>query len=144
MQQQINPATMSLSELVAALGESRQATTDAYTAYKEQKGIEEQLRYELELKLKAEGLKGTKGANYNAVFTEKPEVIITHEQSVIDWLNESPEIETDQYIGLKKTEFKSLAVSMLKHTGEMIPGTEVRMQESLTIRANNKAKAAKE
>lgn len=127
---------MSLSELVAALGEARAASTGRYEAYKESKGIEDQLRYELELKLKETGLKSVKGADYNAVITETPRIVVKHEQSVIDWLKEAPNIETDQYIGLKAAEFQGLAKAMLKDTGEMVPGTEVEVRESLAIRSN--------
>lgn len=129
---------MSLSELVAALGEARAASTGRYEAYKESKGIEDQLRYELELKLKETGLKSVKGADYNAVITETPRIVVKHEQSVIDWLRNTPDVEPDRYIGLKTTEFQSLAKSMLKGTGEVIPGTEVEVRESLAIRSNTK------
>jgi hypothetical protein len=129
---------MSLSELVAALGEARAASTGRYEAYKESKGLEDQLRYELELKLKETGLKSVKGADYNAVITETPRIVVKHEQSVIDWLKNTPDVESDRYIGLKTTEFQSLAKSMLKGTGEVIPGTEVEVRESLAIRSNTK------
>jgi hypothetical protein len=129
---------MSLSELVTALGEARTASSNAYEAYKELKGGEDQLRYELELKLKETGLKSVKGADYNAVITETPRIVVKHEQSVIDWLRNTPDVEPDRYIGLKATEFQSLAKSMLKGTGEVIPGTEVEVRESLAIRANKK------
>lgn len=129
---------MSLSELVAALGEARTASSNAYEGYKELKGNEDQLRYELELKLHEMGLKSAKGEDFTASVVEKPTVVVKHEQSVIDWLKNTPDIESDRYIGLKTTEFQSLAKSMLKGTGEVIPGTEVEVRESLAIRANKK------
>lgn len=131
---------MSLSELLAELGKARVASTGAYERYKELKGIEDQLRYELELQLKSSGLKSAKGADFQAVITEKPTVVVKHEASVIDWLQHAPNIESDQYIGLKTTEFKSFADKYLKGTGEIIPGTEVVIKESLSIRANKKEK----
>ncbi len=134
------PVQMSLSDLVAALGEARLATTNCYEAYKEVKGIEDNLRYELEQQLKAEGLKSVKGANFSAVITETPCVVVKHESSVIDWLRNTPDVEADQYIGLKATEFQNLAKTMLKGTGEVIPGTEVEVRESLAIRANKSTK----
>jgi len=121
-----------------ALGEARAASTNAYQSYKELKTSEDNLRFELEQKLKETGLKSVKGATYNAVITETPRIVIRHEQSVIDWLQNTPNIETDQYIGLKTTEFQSLAKSMLKDTGELVPGTDVEMKESLAIRSNKK------
>jgi hypothetical protein len=129
---------MSLSELIAALGKARTTASGLYNTYKEAKGYEDQLRYELELKLKETGLKSVKGADYSAVITETPRIVIKHEQSVIEWLKEAPNIETDQYIGLKATEFQTLAKTMLKGTGELVPGTEVEVRESLSIRANKK------
>jgi hypothetical protein len=132
--------TMSLSELVAALGDARTAAANSYQTYKEAKGIEDQLRYELEVLLKEQGLKSVKGSNYSAVITETPRVVVKHEGSVIEWLRNAPDVETDRYIGLKATEFQSLAKSMLKGTGEVIPGTEVEVRESLAIRANKPIK----
>lgn len=127
---------MSLSELVAALGEARVAASNLYQTYKEAKGIEDQLRYQLEEQLKVSGLKSVKGADFQAVITETPRVVIKHEQSVIDWLRNTPDVETDRYVGVKASEFQSLAKAMLKDTGEMIPGTEVEVRETLAIRAN--------
>lgn len=131
---------LSLSELVAALGQARAASTNAYEGYKEQKAIEDQLRYELEAKLHTDGLKSAKGADFTASITEKPTVVIKNEPAIIEWLKSTPDIESDQYIGLKTTEFKSLAQSLLKGTGEVIPGTEVEIRESLAIRSNTKPK----
>lgn len=131
-------STMSLSELVAALGDARTASTNAYEGYKESKTNEDNLRYQLELKLREQGLKSVKGANYSAVITETPRIVVKHEGSVIDWLKNAPDVESDRYIGLKATEFQSLAKSMLKGTGEVIPGTEVEVRESLAIRSNTK------
>lgn len=135
---QIKP--MSLSDLVAALGKARVASTNAYEAYKEQKTIEDQLRYELEAKLRSDGLKSAKGADFTASITEKPTVVIKNEAAIVEWLKNTPDVESDQYIGLKTTEFKSLAQSMFKGTGELIPGTDVEVKESLAIRANAKPK----
>jgi hypothetical protein len=137
-------STKNLSELVATLGVAREATTGAYERYKELKGIEDQVRYELELKLHEMGLRSAKGADFTASIAQKPSIVITHEPSVLDWLREAPDIETDHYIGLKAPEFKSLAISLLKGTGETIPGTTVEMKESLSIRANAKPKKAQE
>jgi len=131
---------MSLSELVAALGNAREASSNAYERYKELKGLEDQLRYELEAKLRSDGLKSAKGADFTATITEKPTIVIKNEAAIVEWLNNTPDVESDQYIGLKATEFKSLAQSMLKGNGEVVPGTEVEVRESLAIRANTKKK----
>lgn len=135
----MNPK-MSPSELIAALGAAKQKASNAYMAYKQLKNAEDALRYELELKLKAEGLKSAKGKDFTASIVEKPTVIIKDEAAVIGWLREAPNIEADLYIGLKSTEFNSLAQSMLKGTGELIEGTAVEVKESLSIRANAKPK----
>lgn len=131
---------MTLSELIAALGQARTASNGAYEHYKELKGLEDQLRYELELELKQSGLKTAKGHNFTATIVERPTVVVKNETEVLEWLREAPNVESDLYIGLKKTEFSSLATSMLKGTGEVIPGTEVEVRESLAIKANAKPK----
>lgn len=134
---------LSLSELLAALGEARQAASSAYEGYKELKGIEDQLRYELEITLKETGLKSAKGEDFSASISETPRVVVVNEQSVIDWLQNTPDVEGDRYVGLKTTEFSTFAKARLKGTGEVIPGTEVRVAESLSIKANPKKKEVK-
>jgi len=129
---------MSLSELVAALGNAREASSNAYERYKELKGLEDQLRYELENKLRSDGLKSAKGVDFTASISEKPTIVIRNEATIIEWLKHTPDVESDQYIGLKATEFKSLALSMLKGSGEIVPGAEVEVKESLSIRSNKK------
>jgi hypothetical protein len=129
---------MSLSELLAELGKARVASNGAYERYKELKGIEDQFRYELEAQLQSSGLKSVKGADFQAVITQKPSIVIKHPESVIDWLEHAPDIEKDQYIGLKETAFKKFAETYLKGTGEVIPGTDVEVKESLSIRANKR------
>jgi hypothetical protein len=135
----MSPSTPPLSRLLTELGTARLASSNAYERYKELKGIEDQLRYELEATLNGLGLKSAKGKDFIASIAEKPTIVVTHEQSVIEWLRETPEVESDRYIGLKATEFKSLAQAYLKGTGEVIPGTEVQIKESLSIRANKPA-----
>lgn len=130
----------SLSELLAELGKARQDSNNAYERYKELKGIEDALRYELDVMLHEQGLKSAKGQDFTASLVETPRIVIKHEQSVIDWLREAPNIETDQYLGIKSAEFQSLAKSLLKNTGEVIPGTEVEVKESLAIKSNPKKK----
>lgn len=129
---------MSLSELITELGKVKEASNSAYERYKELRDIQDQLKYQLEAQLRSSGLRSVKGADYQAVITEKPSVVIKHEASVIDWLEHAPDIESDQYIGLKATEFKSFADKYLKGTGEIIPGTEIVIKESLSIRKNKK------
>ena len=129
---------MSLSELIDALGKAKIASNNAYEAYKELKGIEDEIRYELEATLNASGLRSVKGSTYTASIAQKPTIVIQQEQLIIEWLKGAPNIEYDHYIGLKATEFKKLAEVLLKDTGEVIPGTDVEIRESLSIRSNVK------
>lgn len=126
---------MPLSEIITALGDARKAASNAYMRYKELKDIEDQLRYELELELRFQHLKSVKGADYSAVLTETPRIVIKQEHEVMAWLQEAPDIETDRYVGVKSAEFQTLAKSLLKGTGEIIPGTTVEVRETLAIRA---------
>ena len=47
----------SLSHLIEAIGHAREATKSTYEAYKDVKAIEDQVRYELENKLREVGLR---------------------------------------------------------------------------------------
>ena len=137
-----HPTIATPSYLIEALGHARAATTSAYEAYKTIKDIEDQIRYELEVTLNEMGLKSAKGSDFTASIVTKPTITITRESDVIDWLRNTPDVEPDFYIGLKTTEFKTLAQSLLKNTGELVPGTEVIIKESLSIRSNTIKKAA--
>lgn len=129
-----------VSTLVDRLGALGQQSKELYEKYK---GIEEQkveVRQQLQELLAAVGLQSAKTTDFTASVASKPTVLVTNEQSVIDWLKQTPDVETDQYIGLKRTEFKSLATTILKQTGEVIPGTEVLLQNTLSIRKNKEKK----
>lgn len=129
---------MTLSELLQELGETKTEANAYYTAYKNMKGKEEELKTLLMAKLDEAGLKSAKGDKYSVSKVTKHDVVVTHEQSVLDWLKESPDVEEDAYIGLKTTQFKTLARQMLKDTGELAPGTETTISEVLTIKENKK------
>ena len=129
---------MSLPELMAKLGQARKARQDAYEAYQMHKMIEDDRRGELEMKLRSEGLRSARNDEYSVAITARPTIQITNEAVVMDWLRHQPDIEPDLYIGVKKTQFDTLARIALKATGEIVPGTEVIETEYLSIKANRK------
>jgi hypothetical protein len=131
-------AKSALSELIEQLGAARNAAQAAYESYKELKAIEDQVRYQLELELHVTGLKSAKGKDFTATIVERPTVVIKHEASVINWLQHTPNVEADHYVGVKSAEFRTLAQAMLKETGELIPGTEVEVRENLAIKKNKR------
>lgn len=128
-----------VSELVDQLGVLGQQSKAAYEAYKAIEDKKTYLRAQLTAELAEAGLKSAKTDIYTASIVTKPSIVINHEQSVLDWLRETPDVDTDVYIGLKKTEFKTLAMAMLKETGEVIPGTDIVEAATISIRANKKA-----
>lgn len=125
---------MSVSELVDELGTLSRKGKDLYKEYKAIKEQEDVLRQQLSDELKATGLKSAKTSRFIASMAQRTDIIINHEQSVLEWLREEPNVEEDFYIGLKLTPFKTLAREVLKKTGEVIPGTETTINESLTIK----------
>lgn len=125
---------MSVTELIDEVGRANKEARALYKLYKELKDKEDVLRVELVEKLHKTGLKSAKTDMFNASISERSDIVVTHEQSVLDWLKETPDIETDQYIGLKTTNFKTLARALRKDTGEIVPGTEVVTSETLTIK----------
>jgi hypothetical protein len=134
-------SNLSISSLIEFIGKTKAQGAEAYKIYKEVKESEEQLKFVLMEKLKEVGLKSAKGEEYTASLSEKPRVVIKDESAVIEWLKNAPNVEEDFYIGVKRTEFQSLATSLLKETGELIDGTDVQVTESLSVRANTRAKA---
>lgn len=127
---------MSVSALIEAIGELKSASNETYKAYKEMKNTEEELKAQLAEELHMVGLKSAKGEKYSASISSRLDITVTHEHSVIEWLENTPDVESDAYIGLKLTNFKTLAMKVLKDTGEIIPGTETVSKESITIKEN--------
>jgi len=136
MSQTPNPSN--LADIVRSLGLARKTTQSAYKDYQFYKHLEDALREELETLLYVMDLRSAKGEDYTASIAEKPTVVVRDEAAIVDWLQNTPDVEYDQYVGLKRAEFRSLADSMLKNTGEQIPGTEVEVRKSLRITANRR------
>jgi hypothetical protein len=126
---------MTVSELLEELGTVKGKANGYYKSYKELKDQEDALKAELQFKLKDLGTKTFKGDHYTASIAEKPTVIIKDEEALMGWLQNTPNVESDFYIGVKKTEFQTLAKQMLKESGELADGTEVEVRESLSIRS---------
>ena len=129
-------ALPSLSSLVSALGRAREARVQAYEAYQRYKEVEDNLRADLFTMLQSQELRSAKGRDFTASIVARPGIIITHEPSVLDWLEHAPDIEKDMYVGLKKDAFKRFAEIYLKGTGEQIPGTELQVRETIAIKKN--------
>jgi hypothetical protein len=129
---------MKVSELLKKLGKNKKASAELYKQYKVFKDEEESLKYDLIVLLKDSGLKSVKGQDFTASLTETPTIVIKDETALLEWLQNTPDIESDFYIEVKKSEFNTLAKQMLKETGELANGTEVETRESLAIRSNKK------
>lgn len=127
---------MGIAELIEHIGKHKQQAASMYKQYKELKDEEEMLKQELMARLQEVGLKSAKGERFSASMTSRPDVVVQHEQSIINWLKESPNVEEDAYIGLKVTPFKALARQVLKETGEVIPGTDLVTIESISVKEN--------
>lgn len=125
---------MTIPELMSELGLARENSQYYYREYRAAKEAEEGLRAELDAKLRSEGLRSAKNDYYIASITSKPLIKITDERAAINWLERQPDIETDLYIGLKKTAFDGLVKAALKTDGEVVPGTELENNEYLTIK----------
>jgi len=122
------------------LGKLRLETENAYEDYKIKRIELDSLKNQLIEELEAIGLKSARTDDYTASIVSKPSIVVTHEPSVIDWLQNNPDVEPDVYIGLKQSSFKPLAQQWLTKTGEIIPGTEPQITEYLSIKSNKKDK----
>lgn len=129
-------AQPSLSSLVSALGRARDARVKAYESYQRYKEVEDSLRVDLFALLQAQELRSAKGRDFTASIVARPSIAITHEPSVLEWLDHAPDIEKDMYVGLKAAAFKRFAEIYLKGTGEQIPGTELQLRETIAIKKN--------
>lgn len=127
-----------VSELVAKLGELSGASKELYKQYKDIKDREDQVRFELTEALRENGLLTAKTPDFTASIARKQSVMVASEAEAINWVKDNLPAESDHYIGLRTTQFKTMALARLKETGEVIPGTELIESESLSIRANKK------
>ncbi len=127
---------MTISELIEEIGQTKDLSNKTYSLYKAYKDKEDLLKEELSAKLEEAGLKSAKGKDYSASITSKSEVVITNEQDVIEWLRNEPDIEVDQYIGLKLIPLKGLVNYRLKEHGEIVPGSDRVIKDSLAIKRN--------
>lgn len=127
---------MTTAGLLQELGLNKTQAANLYKEYKKLKEIEDILKGQLMFKLKDSSLKSAKGDKYTASITETPTVVIHDEKAVMEWLKNTPNVEADFYIGIKKPEFSTLAKQMLKETGELANGTDIEVRESLSIRSN--------
>jgi hypothetical protein len=130
--------TLTVSQLIELVGEFKDNANHLYKQYKALKDEEDLLKSQLFTALKGTGLKSAKGETYTASIAETPSVVIQDEAALLEWLQNTPNVESDFYIGVKKPEFNTLAKQMLKETGEMANGTEIQIRESISIRANKK------
>lgn len=131
---------MTIPEIMQELGKLRSETESAYESYKIKKMELDSIKTLLKEELEAIGLKSAKTDEYTASIVQKPSIIVTHEESVIDWLENNPDVEPDLYIGLKKSSFDPLAKAWFAKTGEVIPGTDTQVSEYISIKNNKKEK----
>ena len=127
---------MKVAELIEVIGSERQRLNAVYSQYKSDMVELQKLKDELQLMLGEAGLKSAKSTNYGVSIATRKSISVESEQSVKEWLENTPDIEADAYIGLKLTPFKKFAAGWFQETGEIIPGTEPATTESVTIKAN--------
>ncbi len=127
---------MSLQIMIDEYGTLKKEANRLYSEYKDLQVVLAQKRLNLQTELQTNGAKSFKTERYYVSTVTKKNIVIENEQSVIDWLKHTPNIEVDAYIGLKTTYFKTMALAMLKDTGELADGTNIEISETITIKGN--------
>lgn len=128
-----------LSDLAASLNVVITENKLQYNVYKAGKDLEDELRRQIQEELHANKLQQIKTDNTTISLTERSSLQIMNEAMVIEWLNSEPNVEADAYIGVKRANLETLAKQMLKETGEIIPGTDTQVTETLSIRTKKEA-----
>jgi hypothetical protein len=138
---------MALSNLQRALYKLYKAKEAENLAWKTLDGFKqstEAAKNEVYAELKSLGIKSAKTDDgFTAVIANRVNIAIKHEPSVIDWIRNNPDLEADVYIGLKKSAFDPIARTILKSTGEVVPGTEIETVEYLSPRFPKETKNGK-
>lgn len=124
-----------MEELLNELSECIAGTKHWYSMYTEAKLLEDMKRDELKQYMLSTGALSHRTKDLTVSIVSKPTIEIKHEQSVLNWLKHEPNLEIDQFVGLKLTPFKKYALHKLKETGEQIDGIDVIMQDSLAVRS---------
>lgn len=127
-----------LSVLADQLSDTITKNKLQYDVYKAGKDLEDALRQQVQEELISNKLKQVKTDSATISLNQKQTFYITNEVAVRDWLENTPDVEADAYIGVKKPALESLAKVMLKQTGEIIPGTDMQVSEILSIRTAKK------
>lgn len=128
---------LTVPQLISLVGQSAVQNRTLYKQYTESKEQEYQARAILQEKLRESGMLSAKTENYMVSITKKSDVNVIDDKAAIAWMRDR-KLDLNYYVGLKKTEFKTMARAMLKETGEVAGGTEVVETESLSIRENKK------
>ena len=123
-----------ITTLIDQIGDLNNEANEHFVAYKDIKERLDVLKMQLSATLNEVGLKSAKTNRYNASIVFKSDILLEDEHTVMDWLKNTPDVEYDTYIGIRKPEFKTLAREWFKGTGEIIPGTATKQTESLSIR----------
>lgn len=123
-----------MEELIAKLIHVKNLRKALSDQDRELKGDEELLKAEVRVKLQELGMTSAKTQSGSVSVVQKPNLVITNEQAVREWLENTPEVESDLYIRLDKTAFKSLAKSWFDNTGELINGTDTEVSEYLQVK----------
>lgn len=125
---------------LAKIIEMRKAVDDSYELYKLKKVALDSAKAELEAEMQAAEIESVKSGDVRATLALRTGIEIVHEPSVIEWLQNEPNIESDVYIGVKKSAFEPLAKVVMQKTGEVIPGTQTKFTEYLSIRKDKESK----
>lgn len=129
---------MDLQTKILRLGALRDLYSEAYDKYQELKAEYDMTRFLITQEMGQQGIKSLESGPFLTVRTVKPDLKLTDEAALLNWLQEQPNLETDMYIGLKWTNFKPVAKTLLKKDGEIPPGTELTMTESVTLKLKEK------
>lgn len=125
-----------VTKLIDQLGSLKATANKLYSDYKDMQVHIAELSASLSAELESLGLRSAKSKQYGVSIAQRTNVSVISETAVKEWLQNTPNIESDFYIGLKLTPFKTLANQVLKETGEIIPGTELEYKESITVKRN--------
>lgn len=130
-------ANKTIPQLIAEYKAAEKVTKEAYEYAKSCATAQAEAKDRIDAALKAAGLKtaATEDGRFTAFYSKRTNIKVSDEAKVIDWIKANG-LDLDQYVGLKATEFKPVAMEALKQTGEIVPGTEREEVEALTVKEN--------
>lgn len=97
-----------------------------------------QVKEKVFMELQKAKLKSARTDDFTVSIAVRNSLQVTHQNTLMEWLKNEPNVEPDLYIQINKRALEPLVKQALKETGEIVPGVEFTQSEYISLRSNKK------